>query len=642
MKRNKNMNKINEYNIDYSNLELKIGLEVHQQLNTIEKLHCHCKNNYNNNEIKYKFIRYLYPKSDQEGNVDIAAIDQIKSHRKYSYLSHNNNCLVELDETYPFPINKDALDISLIIAKYLSMDPVDTIHVMRKIIIDGSTTSGFQRTSFIAGFGFLNTDFGNCRISSLCLEEDSCTKIDEKDNVVMYSTDRLGTPLVEITTEPDINSPNQAYYVAKEIGMILRSTGKVRRGKGTIRQDINISIKNGGRVEIKGVQDLESIPKLIETEIIRQLNLLELKNIFKLKKVEINKEIIDCTNIFQNTKSKILRNNIDNNGVVLCISIKNGNGIFKYNITKEKRFGTELSDIIKSMNIAGLFHTDELPNYGITKKEIDDLYQFLDIDMNYSIIIISGKRDKVLDAFHKIISRIDQVFVGIPNETRKALENNNTSYLRPLPGPYRMYPETDLKPIHINKNYFESINIPELIKDKINRYQKQYNLSKEISERIAYSIYSDRFEKLINNWNNNIITPNLIANIFMNIFQELKRENLKINIICDSFLNDLFISINNKEISKEAIKDILIYKCKNENFSLNEIKKELMLISNDDLIIESIKKLVDEKKEYIFENKDRSIKPLMGILMKKYRGKIDGKKINDLLKENVYLILNQK
>ena len=634
----------NEYDIDYNSIGLKVGLEVHQQLNTIEKLHCHCKNNNNNNSdiLKYEFTRYLYPKSDIDGNIDIAAVEQIKSYKKFHYKSHENNCLIELDESYPFPINKDALDISFIIAKFLNMEPVDMIYVMRKIIIDGSTTSGFQRTSFIAGSGHLKTEFGECIISSLCLEEDSCTKLETKDNITIYSTDRQGTPLVEITTEPNINTPNQAYHVAKEIGMILRSTGKVKRGIGTIRQDINISIKNGGRVEIKGVQNLEAIPKLINIEIIRQLNLLKLKDTFIKNKINVNKDIKDCTKIFLNTKSKIIKNSIDNNGVVFCISIKNGKGIFKFELSKEKRFGKELAEIVKTMGIFGLFHTDELPNYGITKQEIDKLYEFLNIDFNHSIIIITGKEKKVLNALNKIISRIEQVFIGIPNETRKALENNNTSYLRPLPGPYRMYPETDLKPIYIDKDYFKNIPVPELITNKINRYQNKYSLNKSISERIAYSKYNERFEKLANFWNSKIINPNLIANIFINNFQELKRENLDISIIDDSFLNDLFSELTMEKISKEANKDILIYKCKNKNLSLKNIKEELMLTLKDDCIIESIKKLVNEKKEYILENKDRSIKPLMGILMKEYRGKIDGKKISDLLKKNIEIIINQK
>lgn len=177
---NKMVNKMENNNCleEYITLGLKIGLEVHQQLNTEEKLHCHCKNITKTiEESKYEFMRYLRPKPDYYGNIDLASIEQTKSNRKYIYKAYENNCLVELDEGDPFPINSEALTLSLIISKYLNMTPVEIIHVMRKIIVDGSSTSGFQRTSFISGCGILNTKSGTCKITSLCLEEDSCTKL---------------------------------------------------------------------------------------------------------------------------------------------------------------------------------------------------------------------------------------------------------------------------------------------------------------------------------------------------------------------------------------------------------------------------------------------------------------------------------
>ncbi len=262
---------------DYKDLNLKIGLECHQQLSN-KKLFCNCLTKFKEEKLELEFIRKLRATAGETGNVDVASIFEESKHREFIYHGYKDEyCLIDCDESPPDNVNQDALITALSVAKLLKLNLPDEIQVMRKIIIDGSACSSFQRTMLI-GFesknSFIQTSFGNVRISGLCLEEDAC-KIEKTDgNKVYYSLSRQGIPLIEISTEPDIQTPEQAKETAEKIGMILRSFSSIKRGIGTIRQDVNLSIKNGARVEIKGFQELRMIPKIIDYEIARQFNMI--------------------------------------------------------------------------------------------------------------------------------------------------------------------------------------------------------------------------------------------------------------------------------------------------------------------------------------------------------------------------------
>lgn len=265
--------------VNYEKIGFKSGLEIHQQLET-HKLFCNCPSLVNDpNPVNLVFKRKLNLVAGETGEIDIAAKYEKEKDKEFIYYASNSSsCLVEYDEEPPQALNKEALDIALEIALLLNATIVDQIQFMRKIVIDGSNTTGFQRTALIAKNGFMETSQGKVEIQTICLEEEAAKKIEEKENSVIYKLDRLGVPLVEIVTATDIKSPQHAKEVAEKIGMVLRSTGKVKRGIGSIRQDVNISIKNGARTEIKGFQELNSIPLVIENEIKRQLKTTGLKN----------------------------------------------------------------------------------------------------------------------------------------------------------------------------------------------------------------------------------------------------------------------------------------------------------------------------------------------------------------------------
>lgn len=256
-------------NIDYSELGLKIGLEIHQQLNT-KKLFCNCPSLLRKDEPDYTFTRRLHVVAGESGEIDVAARHEAEQDREFIYQGYkDSNCLVEMDEEPPHKINPEALRIALQVALLLNCKIFSISQIMRKTVIDGSNTSGFQRTVLIARGGYVETSYGKIGIESIALEEDSARAVKREKDRVIYRIDRLGIPLIEIATSPDIKTPEQAKEVALHIGNVLRSC-KVKRGLGTIRQDVNVSIAKGARVEIKGFQDVNLFIKTINSEIKRQ------------------------------------------------------------------------------------------------------------------------------------------------------------------------------------------------------------------------------------------------------------------------------------------------------------------------------------------------------------------------------------
>ena len=291
-------------NLDYQKIGLKVGLEIHQQLDT-EKLFCHCPSLLRKDEPDFTIRRKLHAVAGETGEIDPAVAHQTSLKKTFVYEGYKGTtCLVETDESPPFSVNEESLKIALQIAILLNAKIFPITQIMRKTVVDGSNTSGFQRTLLIARDGFIQTSHGNVGIDSICLEEDSARLVDKSsytsfaalgkeedsariiesnDNEVFYRLDRLGIPLIEIATKPEIKNPKQARETALYIGGILRKF-KVKRGLGTIRQDVNVSVRKGERVEIKGVQKPELIEKSVEREAERQFKLVS-------EKKEVKKEV---------------------------------------------------------------------------------------------------------------------------------------------------------------------------------------------------------------------------------------------------------------------------------------------------------------------------------------------------------------
>lgn len=262
--------------MDYEKIGFKCGIEIHNRLATKHKLFCNCPPKFSEQPPEKIIMRKLRPVAGELGRVDTAATYEYLKDKIYKYqVFKDASCLVEADEEPPHKINKEALEIVLQICKLLNATVPEEIHIMRKTVIDGSNTSGFQRTALVGVNGTLETSQGNVSIANISLEEESCGIVEKSEKTTTFRLDRLGIPLVEIGTDPNIKNPEHAKEVAEKLGMIVRSTGKSQRGIGVTRQDINVSIKRGKRVEIKGFQELDQIPKVIDFEIKRQIELVK-------------------------------------------------------------------------------------------------------------------------------------------------------------------------------------------------------------------------------------------------------------------------------------------------------------------------------------------------------------------------------
>jgi len=468
--------------MDYKKLNFKCGLEIHQQLET-KKLFCDCPSFLTDN-VDLIIKRKLKAVAGESGKIDVAAIHETQKNKEFIYkASYENTCSVEYDEEPPHNLNKDALDIAIQVALLLNTKIPDELQVMRKTVVDGSNTAGFQRTVLVGRNGYINTSKGKVRISIVCLEEDSARRIKEDDKSIMFNLDRLGIPLIEIGTKADIKDPEHAKETAKHLGMILRSTGKVKRGIGTIRQDVNVSIKNGSRVEIKGFQDLRKMSSIIENEIKRQL------------------------------KTKI------------------------------------------------------------------------------------------------------------KPEVRKANLDGTTSFLRPIPGEARMYPETDVIPI-ITKEILKKVEIPELISKRTQKFEKlgiPENTARElVKQGIDLKDYKYKLDE------------KLIANILIEIPKDIKKRNrLDYSFKKQDF--DLVLGLySKKQISKSAINEILTEIAKGHKPNINKYK-----LLDEKILDKEIKKIIEKNRKLITEKKERSIKILMGELIKKFRGKTDNSLLFKKLKKEI-------
>lgn len=620
---------------------LKVGFEIHQQLLTKTKLFCNCGCIEPENYDSY-FFRKLRPAQSELGSYDQASLFEFSKMRTIKYYSSfRSSCLVEADEEPPHRINSEALETALIISLALSSKIVDEINVMRKIVIDGSNTSGFQRTMLISLGGYLDVDNKKVGVQTICLEEDSGKLISDDGNIKEYGLDRLGIPLIEIALEPVTGTPSEIMKTALTLGRLLRASKRVARGIGSIRQDVNISINNGiGVVEVKGVQRLDQLIKVIEYESIRQHGLLLIAE--KLKKERLEENIIadnvrEIIHIFINSQSKTVKKILSNtNHTIKAIRVKNFKGFFGYEPYPNIRIGKQLGELVRFYGFGGIFHSDELPNYGITEKEVDKIKEILEIDdKKDGFIIIGGPKERMSVAIDALCKRLEIVKLGVPSETRSALIDGTTIYSRPKPGSARMYPETDVPVYKIKNDLVLSLRkkVPKSWNETITQLSQKYKINKTLSEKIFDSIYFEIFEELSLSTK---LAPSFIASKLTEDIINLERQGYESNNLTKEILVDIFKKIDSGKIAKESVFPIFEILMKKEVTSVESAINLLGIESVSDKELDRIlDQIIEDNMSVIKEKEFNSINILMGKSMASLRGKVDGKKINDLINKKL-------
>lgn len=624
--------------IDPASLDLKVGFEIHQQLATMSKLFCNCSCE---EAQKYdrSFVRRLRPTQSELGAYDPAAMFEFSKMRTVEYhASFGSSCLVEADEEPPHDVSKEALETALIFSLALHSKVMDEVHVMRKLVIDGSNTTGFQRTMLVASGGHLDVAGKRVGVQSICLEEDAAKLIGDEKGVRKFGLDRLGVPLVEIALEPVTGKPDEIMQVALTLGRLLRASKRVARGLGSIRQDVNISVQNGAVVEVKGVQQLDQLIKVIEHEMQRQYGLIQIAQRLKERKVDTSKvgdKIEDVTDILGRAESKIVKKILDGGGIFRALRAPGFAGMIGFEPYPDIRIGKELGKLVRFYDLDGVFHSDELPNYGITEQEIAAVKSKLQAGDGDAFVIVGGPKDKVGFASDAIIRRLQAAANGVPAETRAATPDGKTVFLRPRPGAARMYPETDIPTIPVTETMLNALaeKVPRSWDEVLKSLMKKYNLNEKLAKEIFDSDYIGVFEEIANSTK---VQPTFVASKLTEDLVSLQRQGLDASALIDGMIKDIFSRLDSSSIAKESVIVIFEKLMKKEAKTVDEAIRAAGVSSiSDEELGRGLDRIINDNMTVVKEKGMNALSTLMGRAMSEYRGKADGQKINAMLKDRL-------
>lgn len=613
--------------MDYQALGLKVGLEIHQQLLT-HKLFCDCASRLSDEDGGFRFQRRLRPTQSELGEVDAAAIEEARRHLTFVYEATGNSCLVEADEEPPHHPNEEALDITLEISLLLGAKPVREVDFMRKIVIDGSNTAGFQRSALVALDGAIQVNGKRIGVPTILLEEDAARKVGEKADEVFYRLDRLGIPLAEVSTTPDIASPEEAREVALAIGSLLRATRRVLRGIGTIREDLNVSIRGGARIEVKGVQDLRLIEAYVEKEVERQSMLIGVaKELQRRGAGSVPKEGTDLTSLFAASQSKVVQAALKKGGKVIGWPLPEFAGLLK------GKLGPELAAHARVAGVGGIFHSDELPAYGVTGAEVDAVRKSLHLGDRDAFVLVADEESRCLHAIEEMLPRAAYAAKGVPEETRDPRPDGTTVYSRPLPGKARMYPETDVPPLRVHEERLRRIqeHLPERPEAAVDRIAREYRIHEQQAHQLVQEGWDDTFELIAKEFGE----ATLVATVLLYHYPELRREGLNVDAIPEDHLRELFSLLKAGHFAKEAVPDLLREMAKSGGRASEALKKIGVQGLGRSEVERIVDQVLDASTDLIRGRGAAAEKGIMGRAMEKLRGRADGKVVSEVVHDRL-------
>ena len=656
--------------LDPHALGFMCGIEVHQQLAT-GKLHSREAG------VLYDVTAATVPEGwprvrrrlraarGEGGAVDVAARFEAKRRRRFEYVQSPNAGLIELDERPPLPLDEDAVRITLTVAALLEARPVDLMQTMRKTVVDGSNTSGFQRTTLVARDGSLDTEGGPVGIDVVCLEEDSARKLDtveiEDGDLVVYNLDRLGLPLIEIATAPDVVDPEHAKATALALGSVLRRTRAVRRGLGSIRQDLNVSIACGDRVEIKGCQDLDWIPRIVELEMARQLHMYRLANelrssfdqpalppdrrdddpaieeaVGKAMQERFPTDLTDVSACFASCSSSMVRKGLDAGHPMMALVLPGMAGRLGSKTLDDQgaqlpRLGRELAGAAKLAGVKGVFHSDELPAYGIEGEEVDAVRQTLALGEQDAFVLclapswqgalaLESVRLRALAAFHRLPREVRNVVVA-----KGAPADGTTAPMRPLPGGARMYPETDVPPRPLDPTAWSN-----LLEDLPPTNEARRSALNE------FGLSMDQIEQLV---------ARELDEVLLSCLQDRPAKALASLLLehpdaAPPFLAHLLDLRESGAISREGVKAAALAHPQglDDQTLLSWAASEGHVPTDVGKLSEIVAGVVAQRLEFVKDRGLGAIGPLMGLVMAEAKG-ADGREVSELLKAEIQRVL---
>ena len=622
---------------DYAAFGLKCGLEVHQQLLTDTKLFCRCPAGHYNDEYDAEILRHMRPTLSELGEYDGTALMEKKTRKNIYYrLNHETVCTYEFDDTPPFFISDQALDIALEIGLLLRLNMVSELHIARKQYLDGSIPTGFQRTTIVGVSGWLPYKDRRIHVRQLGLEEDSCREVSDIGHDRVYITDRLGMPLIEVVTEPEMFTPQECAEVCEVIRMLCRSTHKVRRGYGATRQDVNVSVRGGTRIEIKGVPQITRIPRLIYNEARRQCALLEIRD--ELSRRGVTPATFescerDVTGLMTKAQYQPIRSALERGLRIRCVTLRGFAGLLNKVTQEHTTFATEFSDRIRV--IACL---TELPNLvqsdtaaeTLAARDWKQLRRKARAGERDALLLVWGDEQDARCACEEIANRAREAAAGIPSDTRQAHKDGTTGFERVLPGPQRMYPDTDLPPIEIKAERLERIaaQLPAYVWEREARYRTM-KLPADTIIPLCISPRAALFDRIVDDLG---VNPVFTAVVLFQRLKAMRRAGLQPEYLNDEDLYEVFTAHVDGRLAREGVPAVIEQMLRlppPQETAAERVASTLDHMGITPLAdgqlpaaIEAASAALDESR---FPTRTKTSRYLTGRLMKKLIGRIEGR-----------------
>ncbi len=624
---------------DYETIGFMSGLEVHQQLLTEQKLFCHCPAGHYSDTYHAEILRHMRPTLSELGEYDGTALMEFKTRKNIIYrINRKTVCTYEMDDTPPFHVNDQALDIAFEIAMLYNANTVDEVHIARKQYLDGSIPTGFQRTAITSVGGKIPYKDRFINIIQMSIEEDSCREASDVGHRRVYLADRLGMPLIETVTYPEMKTPQEVAEVNDILRRIVRSTGKVRTGVGAAREDVNVSVRGGTRIEIKGVPSIKRIPQLTYNEAMRQWNLLKLRDELAnrgITKDTFSAKIDDVTSILRKTSFQPIFTAVAEGKLVKCVTLRKFKDLLNWQTQTDTYFSKEISDRVRVIacltTLPNIVHSDS-HEFTLSSAEGQKIRKAVAANPDDTLVLVWGDEQDSDCGAKEIIIRAKEATIGIPSETRQALRDNTNGFERILPGPERMYPDTDLPPIRITPERLAKIKagLPDLYWVREAFYQT-LNMPVDVIQPLAVSKYAPLFDELIKEHK---IDPKLASIVLIHFMKKLRRRRVDTANIRANCIKEIFLAYKAGKLVKDAIFEVLEATAINGEYC-DEILPKLATKADFKKIFD---KMNEKMKRITFYHPDKKNEYLFGMIMDELRGRINGADAQNYLNE----LINQE